>query len=129
MSSHVLESPQRYTKKPITIEAMQVTDDNAEAIIRWIEESTGLMGGACLAESGVYIETPEGTMSGLPGWWIIKGIKGEFYPCKPDIFAATYDPENTVTIGDITIGATMSADETLASVVGRSIIQSAQLNG
>lgn len=38
------------------------------------------------------IATPEGVMEARPGDWIIKGIKGEFYPCKPDVFAATYEP-------------------------------------
>src|SRR5690606_3184601 len=38
------------------------------------------------------IPTLEGTMIANPGDWIIKGIKGEFYPCKPDIFEATYEP-------------------------------------
>jgi len=40
----------------------------------------------------VEIDTLEGTMTAAPGDWIIRGIKGELYPCKPDIFAATYDP-------------------------------------
>lgn len=38
------------------------------------------------------IETLEGTMIALPGDWIITGVKGERYPCKPDIFEATYEP-------------------------------------
>ena len=38
------------------------------------------------------IETLEGTMTAIASDWIIKGVKGEFYPCKPDIFAATYEP-------------------------------------
>lgn len=38
------------------------------------------------------IETLEGQMRANPGDWIIRGVKGEFYPCKPDIFEATYDP-------------------------------------
>lgn len=38
------------------------------------------------------IKTLEGTMEASPGDWIIKGVKGEFYPCKPDIFEATYEP-------------------------------------
>lgn len=38
------------------------------------------------------IETLEGTMTARPGDWIIRGVKGEIYPCKPDIFAATYEP-------------------------------------
>jgi hypothetical protein len=41
------------------------------------------------------IPTLEGTMTARPGDWIIRGIKGEFYPCKPDIFAATYEPADT----------------------------------
>lgn len=39
----------------------------------------------------LYIGTIEGTMAAAPGDWIIRGVKGEIYPCKPDIFAATYD--------------------------------------
>lgn len=38
------------------------------------------------------ITTLEGAMEAMPGDYIIKGVKGEFYPCKPDIFAATYEP-------------------------------------
>jgi len=42
-------------------------------------------------DARLYIPTPEGTITASPGDWIIKGIKGEFYPCKPDIFAQTYE--------------------------------------
>ena len=42
------------------------------------------------SDEGISIETLEGTMRADPGDWIIKGVKGEFYPCKPDILAATY---------------------------------------
>ena len=38
------------------------------------------------------INTLEGVMKAMPGDWIIKGVKGEFYPCKPDVFEATYEP-------------------------------------
>lgn len=41
--------------------------------------------------SDLLIDTLEGTMRGEPGCWIIRGVKGEIYPCKPDIFEATYD--------------------------------------
>jgi len=44
----------------------------------------------------VYIETLEGRMMATPGDWIIKGVNGEFYPCKPDIFEATYEPAGDV---------------------------------
>lgn len=44
------------------------------------------------ATGSLFIKTLEGTMEALPGDWIIKGVKGEVYPCKPDIFIATYEP-------------------------------------
>lgn len=44
----------------------------------------------------IAIETLEGTMTANVGDWIIKGVKGEFYPCKPDIFAQTYDEVDTL---------------------------------
>jgi hypothetical protein len=40
----------------------------------------------------VLIDTLEGTMTASPGDFVVRGVQGEFYPCKPDIFAATYDP-------------------------------------
>jgi hypothetical protein len=43
------------------------------------------------SDGRLYIPTLEGTHAADPGDWIIRGVKGEFYPCKPDIFAATYD--------------------------------------
>ena len=46
------------------------------------------------AAGGAVIPTLEGVMRASLGDWIIKGVKGEFYPCKPDIFAATYDAVN-----------------------------------
>lgn len=51
-----------------------------------IHRGIGVSGGS------VYIPTLEGTMSAAPGDWIIKGVNGEFYPCKPDIFEKTYEP-------------------------------------
>jgi hypothetical protein len=76
----------RYRKKPVEIEARQFDGQkpSADAILAWM--------GSGKAWSGVLvIETLEGDMVASPGDWIIKGVKGEFYPCKPDIFAATYD--------------------------------------
>ena len=57
----------KYRKKPVVIEAFQTQEP-------------------------VEIKTLEGTMRADPGDWIITGVKGERYPCKPDIFAATYEP-------------------------------------
>lgn len=79
----------RFRKKPVVIEAEQLLagmqgDLLAEAIV----------GGHAVTDDldQVIIETLEGTMCGRPGDWLIKGVNGEFYPCKPDIFAKTYEP-------------------------------------
>jgi hypothetical protein len=79
-----------FTKKPVQIEARQYdgTIKNAAELVAWIIQ----LGQEASYIDGLLIETLEGTHSASPGDWIIKGIKGEFYPCKPDIFAATYDP-------------------------------------
>ena len=79
-----------FTKKPVQIEARQYdgTIKNAAELVAWIIQ----LGQEASYIDGLLFETLEGTHSASPGDWIIKGIKGEFYPCKPDIFAATYDP-------------------------------------
>jgi hypothetical protein len=74
----------RYRKKPVVIEAVQLDEDNIEAVAEWCEA-------AAVGDQGVYINTLEGQMRAGFGDWIIRGVKGEFYPCKPDIFAATYE--------------------------------------
>lgn len=75
----------KFRKKPVVIEAIQWTGANPS-------EVTAFRGGACLYDAdGPIIETLEGDMKTMPGDWIIKGVKGEFYPCKPDIFEATYE--------------------------------------
>jgi hypothetical protein len=82
----------RYRKKPVEVEARQLGNDYDEdcAIIGWCGgRAVGIddeVGDGVLA-----IDTLEGTMLAEHGDWIIKGAKGEFYPCKPDIFAATYE--------------------------------------
>lgn len=74
-----------YRKKPVVIEAVQWTGENMGDIL-------GFFGGCALREDqDIIINTLEGEMRARPGDWIIKGVKGEFYPCKPDIFAATYE--------------------------------------
>lgn len=88
-----------YRKKPVVIQAIQALPDNGMEVARFMGmlENTGnkiednLRRGFSPPELFI-IKTLEGDMIVRPGDWIIKGIKGEFYPCKPDIFAATYDP-------------------------------------
>jgi len=80
----------KYRKKPVVIEAVQFTNNTAEIL-----EFCG--GDAYIATKDendnmtLLITTLEGSRLAIKGDWIIKGIKGEFYPCKPDIFEATYE--------------------------------------
>ena len=85
----------KYRKKPVVIEAVQFLQGNFSAIIAAFPEAVKWNG--WLHEDGKWradIPTMEGTMTATDGDWIIKGVKGEFYPCKPDIFEATYEPEH-----------------------------------
>ena len=77
----------KYRKKPIIIEAMQYIGDteSVEAIRTFVGKELDGNG------HSLFIETLEGIHEAKPGDWIIKGIKGEFYPCKPGIFDATYE--------------------------------------
>jgi hypothetical protein len=85
----------KYRKKPVVIEAIQFNGlDDYLKICEWINQS----GNTLSADEMVEFRTPimlvntlEGTMVADPGDWIIKGVNGEFYPCKPDIFTKTYD--------------------------------------
>jgi len=88
---------EKYRKKPVVIEAMRfLTLDDYLAVVAWFDEvNTGTLS----AEETFQFRSPlmlvttlEGTMAANPGDWIIRGVQGEFYPCKPDIFEATYDP-------------------------------------
>lgn len=85
----------RFRKKPVVIEAMQLLRSEENSVRKWIESN----GGECMAWlpkgsqmfAGLLISTLEGQHQASYGDWIIRGIKGEFYPCKPDIFEATYE--------------------------------------
>lgn len=82
-----------FRKKPVEIDAMQLIDDlaNHQAIANWIN-SNGGEASLSFADTWMTIHTLEGDMRADLGDWIIRGVKGEFYPCKPDIFEATYEP-------------------------------------
>jgi len=81
----------KFRKKPVIIEAIQWTGDNLEIIRRFMKPDYPSWGSVGRPDSLV-IHTLEGSHYADIGDWIIKGIKGEFYPCKPDIFEQTYDP-------------------------------------
>ena len=76
----------KFRKKPIIIDAVMWRGDNLDKINKlvgvklYVGKSDTLM-----------IQTLEGMMMASPGYWIIKGMAGEFYPCSPDIFEATYE--------------------------------------
>ena len=80
----------KFRKKPVIIEAIQWTGDNFEEIGEFMAGVHWAMAG----DRDPVIPTLEGDMKVSVNDWIIKGVKGEFYPCKPDIFEATYEPED-----------------------------------
>lgn len=82
----------KFRKKPVVIEAFRLGFD---PIPDWASNSTGIDYRTDLTDEARHhalIPTLEGTMRADLGDWIIQGVKGERYPCKPDIFAATYEP-------------------------------------
>lgn len=89
-----------YRKKPVVIEAIQWDGNRISEVTDWMSEAINKPfnePGAVMRLNNqptgheVHIRTLEGVMIASPGDFIIKGIKGEIYPCKPDIFNATYD--------------------------------------
>jgi hypothetical protein len=81
----------KYRKKPVVISALQFTGHNDSEVLAFVRAG----GDARDPEDNrptIVIETLEGDMTAEVGDWIIRGVAGEFYPCKPDIFEATYEP-------------------------------------
>lgn len=83
----------RYRKKPVIIEAVQWNGDNATEIAHFTKGSNRYFE-LDEADQVIRIETLEGIMTANLNDYIIKGVKGEFYPCKPDIFEQTYEEVN-----------------------------------
>lgn len=85
---------QRYRKLPVEIDAVQFTDDTKDKVFTHLlhNEKVSVSAGFNDAREPILIiGTLEGSMTASLGDWIIKGIAGEFYPCKPDIFERTYE--------------------------------------
>ena len=76
-----------YRKKPVVIEAVQWTGENHAEMCEFIDPEVFEI----IPRVGLVIHTLEGDHHASPGDYIIKGVNGEFYPCKPDIFAKTYE--------------------------------------
>jgi len=87
----------RWRKKPVVIEAMRVPPKwDGKDVPYALGVLTAWLGAGGSWEmgddGGIDIKTLEGVMHANPGDWVIRGVKGELYPCKPDIFEATYEP-------------------------------------
>ena len=76
----------KYRKRPVVIEAVQWNGRNEIDIARFVG------GNLEMGNESLFIQTLEGKMEASVGDFIIKGVHGEFYPCKPDIFVKTYEP-------------------------------------
>jgi len=81
----------KFRKRPVVVEAMQFTGQNALAVWVFMGRDDLARNPDLHATDCPIIHTLEGDLHASPGDWIIRGVKGEFYPCKPDIFAATYE--------------------------------------
>jgi hypothetical protein len=90
----VTEPPRKYRKRPVVIEAIQFTGENHHEIVSWVGGPGPYFGKAAMVDRAgdVLIHTLEGNHRARPGDFVIRGVQGEFYPCKPDIFEATYEP-------------------------------------
>lgn len=78
----------KYRKKPVVIEAIQWTGDNLKECLDFMKLSNRTY---TVHKDKIIIYTLEGAMMTSIGDYIIKGVSGEFYPCKPDIFEKTYE--------------------------------------
>ena len=99
-----MRAVKKYRKKPVVISAIQLTWENWPEVCDFVDDK--YFGGGVYVDDethkelsnfersntiGLRIKTLEGTMLAVEGDYIIKGVKGEVYPCKPDIFEATYE--------------------------------------
>lgn len=83
----------QYRKKPVVVETVRwagVGDTNR--VMNWLAQQNANVGGWTFHDTDISIPTLEGTMKALPGDWIIRGVAGEFYPCRDNIFTVTYEP-------------------------------------
>lgn len=81
----------KFRKKPVEIEAIKFDGWNWAECYQFMRDEPLVFPSALEKRNNIKIYTLEGTMTASIGDWIIKGVNGEFYPCKPDIFAKTYE--------------------------------------
>ncbi len=82
----------KYRKKPVVIEALKYQAEHGNnRVVNWLAQQGANITDWLFFDGEITIPTLEGKMKVSDGDWIIKGVKGEFYPCKPDIFELTYE--------------------------------------
>ena len=88
-----------FRKKPVVVNAMQFVGSLGSYldVCDWMKSFGASVKGTEYRDPSMMIPTLEGEHIASAGDWIIRGVAGEFYPCKPDIFAATYEPAGTAT--------------------------------
>lgn len=84
-------TPKRYRKKPVEVVAEQVTDENIVFVAVWCGASVQRLRDLEGTPIALSIPTIEGHMRAYPGDYVIRGVEGEFYPCKAGIFHQTYE--------------------------------------
>lgn len=75
----------KYRKKPVVVEAVLLTDESCRKVAEWSGGTPDAIG------RGIKLQTLEGPVFVQNGYYVIKGIEGEFYPCRADIFMQTYE--------------------------------------
>lgn len=88
-----MTTPKKYRKKPVIIEAVQLNTHNVREVAKWSNADLGYTFGSTEPDA-LHIYTLEGAMAAHIGDYIIRGVAGEFYPCRADIFEATYEVPN-----------------------------------
>lgn len=84
----------KYRKKPVLIEAIKYQAElGNNRVMNWLAQQGANVKDWLFFDGEITIPTLEGKMKVSDGDFIIRGVKGEFYPCKPDIFEQTYDEE------------------------------------
>lgn len=81
----------RVRKKPVIVDAVQYTGDNGGEVSEFLEQGEADWQDPAAEDNHLVIHTLEGDHKAMPGDWIIRGVHGEHYPCKPEIFDATYE--------------------------------------
>ena len=112
-------TPKLYKKKPVTIEAMQFLYDTRYEVEAWANGSTIQEVDKTLS---LRIPTLEGITVASEGDFVIRGVKGEFYACKPDIFELTYEEADVEEVISTSVVRRVNITEGIKSQAGRELI-------